>query len=146
MPVLLTRVHSPHEAWDILRNSTKNLTISETFLPLWDWLRVRLITDYVGDLYSRLAHLPMAPQSEAITKNRVALLRQVIPTLAPNPTVAIPEPIASSIPYNLPFTSSPAKKLWAALQRINLPDLHFPLATMPHTQPIPGALTIMAAA
>ena len=35
MPALLTRVHSPHEAWDIIRNSPKNLRISETFSPLW---------------------------------------------------------------------------------------------------------------
>ena len=146
MPVLLTRVHSPHEAWDILRNSTKNLTISETFLPLWDWLRVRLITDYVGDLYSRLAHLPMAPQSEAITKNRVALLRQVIPTLAHNSMVAAPDQIALSLTYNLPFISPPSKKPWEALQIMNHPNLHCPLATMLQTPPRPGATAIMAAA
>ena len=50
---LLTRVHSPRRE--------RKLRISKACSPLWAWLRVNLITDYVGDLDQRLAHLLEPP-------------------------------------------------------------------------------------
>ena len=101
---------------------------------------------YVGNLYLQLSHLPAPPQSKALTKTRVALLKKVPPKLAPILTAAVHDPISSSLPYNPPLPSSPAEKLWASLLGTNLPYVHHSLAAMPNTPPIPGTTAIMAAA
>ena len=108
-PALLTRVRSNRKVWGILYDSFNTLSISESCLPLWDWIRVRLLADYVGDLDSWLSRLPTPTQSEDLTNNRVALLKQVLTSLAHTVTATVPDLIASSLPCNLPLPPPPAK-------------------------------------
>ena len=107
------------------------------------WLRVQLLTYYGGDLDSRLAHLLAPTQSKALTKTRFDLLKQVLPALAPNPPAEVPEPISSSLHYNLQLPPPPSKKICEYLRGTNLPKMHRPIAFMSHTSPRPGATFIM---
>ena len=115
-PALLTGVRSTHKAWVILCDRSKKLIISETCSPLRSWLRVQLLTYYVDELDLRLYHLPEPPQIEALAKVRVSLLKKVIPALAPTLMVAVPDPVSSSLSYNLTLPQYPSKKLQASLQ------------------------------
>ena len=141
-PTLITRLCSPREAWGIVRGRAKKLRISEAFLPLWACLRGRLLMDYVGDLYLHLFHLMTPSQSEALTKTRVSLLQQLLPALSPTLKASVPDQISSSHFYKLILPPSPAKKLLAALQETNRPDLHRPLAAMMNTSPRTSATAI----
>ena len=58
---LLAGGRSPREAWGILRCRSKHLWIPEAFSPMLEWLRVRLLTDYMGDLDRRIDHLLPPP-------------------------------------------------------------------------------------
>ena len=92
---LLTGVRLPHEVWSILCDRANRLQISKDCLFLWACLRVRLLTDYVGDLDSRLAHMLAPPQRKALTKKRVLLIKQMLPAPAPALTSAVPDPFTS---------------------------------------------------
>ena len=72
-PALITGVRLPHEAWSILRKDANKIWLLEACTPLWDWLMVRLLTDYVSDLDHQLTHLLAPPQSAALMEKRVLL-------------------------------------------------------------------------
>ena len=145
-PTLLTGLSSPCEAWGILHDRENKLRISETYSPMWAWPRVRLLTNYVGGLHSRMAHLPAPPQSADLTNKTVLLFKQALPALAPTLVLTIPEPVLSSQTYKLLLPPSPAEKLRAALWGTNRPAPNLTLGAIPHTPPIPGTATIMTAA
>ena len=99
-------------AWSILRNCAKKLRILEAFTPLWAWLRIRFLTDYMGNLDLRLSHFPAALQSAELIELRLEHFKAV-------------QSLPSSVPFQpapkLPPPMSPAEILRAALCR---PMLH----------------------
>ena len=60
-PALLIGMLSLCMDWRILKYCYKNILILEVCVTLWDWLRVLLLTDYVGDLDQQLTHLTVTP-------------------------------------------------------------------------------------
>ena len=50
MPTPLTSLRSLRKAWGILQDGAKKMRISEACAPLWAWLRVGFLTDYVVNL------------------------------------------------------------------------------------------------
>ena len=115
-PAIITGVSSPCKTWGIICSRAKTLRVLDACYLLGAWLRVRLLMDCVGDPDSRLAHLPAPPQSEYLSRTRFLLLKKVLPALALTLMSAVPDPVSSSQPYNLPLPPSPAKKLRTALQ------------------------------
>ena len=113
--MLLSGLRFPHKSWSILRERAKKKRISKACLPLWDWMRVQLLTDYVGNLGHRISHLPGPPQSAALTKKRVLLFKQLIPPLVVDLATTIPHPPPSSHPYKMPMPLSQSEKLRADL-------------------------------
>ena len=101
--------------------------------------------DYVGDLDSRLAHLVEPPQSKALTKKIVLLLKQLLPAIVPTLTTIVLEPVSSIHPYKILLPPSPDEKLRAAPRGTKHPYLHRPIAAMPNTPPRSGTTAIMTA-
>ena len=81
MLVLLTRVRLSHASWGILRDRTQKIGISEACAPFWEWLQVRFLTDYVGNLDHQLSYLLEPPKSAESTKLRVELFKQAMTPL-----------------------------------------------------------------
>ena len=129
---LLTGVILTCKTWSILRDRAKKLRIPEARSPLWSCLRVRLLTDYVGNLYHWLDYLPAPPQSASLTKKLVLLFKQVIPALVP----AIPDTAPSRHSYKMAPLPPPPKKLRESLQGASCmsPNLT-QISTILHTPP-----------
>ena len=145
-PALLTGVRSPCEAWSILRDRTNKLRIFEACSPLLSCLRVRLLSDYKGDLDSRLAHLSAPPQRAALAKKISLLFKQVLPVIWTNLAPAIPESVPSSDRYKPLLPPSSYDKLWSYLRGTNRPAPNRLLVSIPYTPPRPGATSIIATA
>ena len=66
IPGLFTGKHTLCVSWSILQDCANKLRISKACAPLWAWLWVKLLTDYMGKLNLQITHFMVPLQSAKI--------------------------------------------------------------------------------